>query len=154
MEAESNLLFAPLSTNQRNGGFNQGSNMAEDRSNQGSNMARDRSNQGSNMARDRSNRGSNMAGDRSNQVTNLAGDGSNQGSNMAENPLDEHNSLKTNSVHVFGQNCYIMTESGFELLGPARKCVKDRKSNPRSIWDSLSSIPILNTFARTIGFES
>ena len=77
-----------------------------------------------------------------------------QNRNVKNPPKPESTMASTDSFHVLGPNCYIKTETEFKLIGPASLCIKDRKSNSKSIWDSLTSIPILNTFAKTIGFES
>ena len=77
-----------------------------------------------------------------------------QNRNVKNPPKPEATMASPDSFHVLGPNCYIKTETEFKLIGPASLCIKDRKSNSKSIWDSLTSIPILNTFAKTIGFES
>ena len=77
-----------------------------------------------------------------------------QNRNIKNPPKPESTMASSDSFHVLGPNCYIKTETEFKLIGPASLCINDRKSNSRSIWDSLTSIPILNTFAKTIGFES
>jgi len=69
------------------------------------------------------------------------------------------NSVKTDQIHIIGPNCYMMTKVGFKLLGPAPDCRPELKGNQEdegpgdegSIWDSLTSIPLVNRFARTLG---
>ena len=75
------------------------------------------------------------------------------------------NIIDTDQIHIIGPNCYIMTPKGFKSIGKAPNCtptsssgksekkLKLQKSlgNSGSIWDSLTSIPLVNNFAKTIG---
>ena len=75
------------------------------------------------------------------------------------------NMIDTDQIHIIGPNCYVMTQSGFKPIGKAPHCTpssssslsqnkkKFKKSlqNSGSIWDSLTSIPLVNNFAKTIG---
>ena len=75
------------------------------------------------------------------------------------------NAIDTDQIHIIGPNCYVMTEVGFKAIGKAPNCtptsssgISDKKTkfkkslgNSGSIWDSLTSIPLVNNFAKTIG---
>jgi len=75
------------------------------------------------------------------------------------------NVIDTDQIHIIGPNCYVMTNVGFKSIGKAPYCsqtqtseVSGKKINSKksfsssgSIWDSLTSIPLVNNFAKTIG---
>ena len=71
-----------------------------------------------------------------------------------ESPSESLNRVEVDGFHVMGPSCYILTQHGFKHVGPADLCVKDRRNTSKSIWESLTSLPILSTFARTIGLET
>ena len=94
-------------------------------------------------------------------------------SKMSENSLEnykiESNSIQSDKIHIIGPNCYLMSNSGFKLVGKAPNCVpmdaedknnfksllKKQRNHGRSgsIWDSISSIPLVNKFARSFGIK-
>ena len=94
-------------------------------------------------------------------------------SKMSENSLEtnkiESNSIKSDKIHIIGPNCYLMSNTGFKLVGKAPNCIPtDTKDNHKfksllkkqrnhgrsgSIWDSISSIPLVNKFTRTLGIK-
>ena len=67
------------------------------------------------------------------------------------------NTVDSSQIHIIGPNCYVMTNSGFKLVGEAELCREGktmvRRTGPSSIWDSLKSLPIVNTFAKTLGMR-
>ena len=68
------------------------------------------------------------------------------------------NTVDSDQIHIIGPNCYVMTDSGFKLVGAAELCREEkasvrRRTGPSSIWDSLTSLPIVNTFAKTLGMR-
>ena len=67
------------------------------------------------------------------------------------------NTVDSDQIHIIGPNCYVMTDSGFKLVGGAELCQEERSSmrraGPSSIWDSLTSLPIVNTFAKPLGMR-
>ena len=71
------------------------------------------------------------------------------------------NVINSDQIHIIGPNCYVMTKSGFKLMGKAPKCQPERPGGPpqggspatSSIWDSLTSIPIVDRFAKTLGMR-
>ena len=67
------------------------------------------------------------------------------------------NTVDSDQIHIIGPNCYVMTDSGFKLVGGAELCREEkasmRRTGPSSIWDSLTSLPIVNTFAKTLGMR-
>jgi len=76
------------------------------------------------------------------------------------------NSIPSDQIHIIGPNCYIMSNGGFKFVGKAPKCVpSDPKSGSSpsikhrnhgrsgSIWDSITSIPLVNKFARNFGIK-
>ena len=98
------------------------------------------------------------------QSTNLGLDKKNQ---RSEHDGVGSNSIKTDQIHIIGPNCYIMSNGGFKFVGKAPKCVpSDPKSgsNPSSIkhrnhgrsgsiWDSITSLPLVNKFAKNFGIK-
>ena len=55
-------------------------------------------------------------------------------SKMSENSLEtnkiESNSIKSDKIHIIGPNCYLMSNTGFKLVGKAPNCVPtDTKDN-------------------------
>ena len=84
----------------------------------------------------------------------------------------ETNSIDSEQIHIIGPNCYIMSNNGFKYVGKAPNClptmtVKDEDENKKedskinrrkhgrsgSIWDSITSIPFVNKFARSFGIK-
>ena len=67
------------------------------------------------------------------------------------------NTVDSDQIHIIGPNCYVMTGSGFKLVGASELCREEkasmRRTGPSSIWDSLTSLPIVNTFAKTLGMR-
>ena len=67
------------------------------------------------------------------------------------------NTVDSDQIHIIGPNCYVMTGSGFKLVGASELCREEkasmRRAGPSSIWDSLTSLPIVNTFAKTLGMR-
>jgi hypothetical protein len=62
------------------------------------------------------------------------------------------NIVETDQIHIIGPNCYVMTESGFKLVGPAAGCrAGPGGRGPASIWDSLTSLPLVTSLARSLG---
>ena len=78
------------------------------------------------------------------------------------------NSVNTDEIHIIGPNCYVMSKSGFKLVGKAPHCRPDMKKDGSkrggerrggerrggsNIWDSLTSLPLVSKFAQTLGMR-
>ena len=80
------------------------------------------------------------------------------------------NTIDTDQIHVIGPNCYVMTANGFKSIGTAPSCIPANQSRGSeggktgrqsvrsggrsgSIWDSISSIPLVNKLTRSFGIK-
>ena len=75
------------------------------------------------------------------------------------------NDIKIDNFHIIGPNCYGRSKSGFKLVGKASSCIgttnqmkdsnssKDKGENTSSIWDSITSLPFVNKFAKSFGIK-
>ena len=96
---------------------------------------------------------------------NQSPDGFSPSQMISQNVVHKPSSVDADQIHVIGPHCYVMTPSGFKVVGAAPACVPGSQGNkrsrqsgrsaggPGSIWDSISSIPLVSKFTRTFGIK-
>ena len=83
-------------------------------------------------------------------------------SDIESNSIQNHN----DKFHIIGPNCYQRSGNSFKLVGKSSLCVTASKSKKEtfkngerksrgsnSIWDSITSLPFVNKFAKSFGIK-